>query len=145
MSIKNYVLYLRQCPGVEVPRHFKVGIMQLSTARSRMATYQNAVGPVYVEQFVCVWVGDENQIRLAEKAFKSEFKSKIQSAEAGLSEWICDIDLQELLLFITSLRDEHFLKFVDVPQEFLPLTMPLCEDLEEWYTSTGIEILKQMQ
>ena len=134
--IKDYILYFKKCPGVQDPRHFKVGIAQLATARTRLATYQNAVGPVWEESFIRVWVGDENQIRLAEKAFKRNFKDKIQSAEAGMSEWICDISLQELLDFIVELKEEHFLKFVDSPQEFLPLTMPLCEDLEEWYLST---------
>lgn len=139
MEIKNYILYLKKCPGVENPRHFKVGVAQLSTARSRLATYQNAVGPVYEESFIRVWVGDENQIKLAEKSFKRIFKEKIQSAEAGLSEWICDVTLDELLNFIVELREEYFLKFVDAPQELLPLTMPLCEDLQEWYYEFSVD------
>ncbi len=133
IEIKDYILYFKKCPGVTAPRHFKVGITQLTTARSRLATYQNAVGPVYEESFIRVWVGDENQIRLAEKSFKRVFKEKIQSAEAGLSEWICEVDLNDLLLFITELREEYFIKFVDVPEEFQPLTMSLCEDLQAWY------------
>lgn len=131
--IKDYILYLKKCPGVQDPRHFKVGIAQLSRTRTRLATYQNAVGPVWEETFIQVWIGDENQIRLAEKAFKREFKDKISSAEAGLSEWIGDVTIKELLSFIDELRTEHFIKFIDAPEEFLPLTMPLCEDLEEWY------------
>jgi hypothetical protein len=131
--IKHYILYFKKCPGVVDPRHFKVGIAQLSTARTRLASYQNAVGPVWEESFLRVWVGPENQIRLAEKSFKRNFKDKIQSAEAGLSEWICDISLEEMLEYIIELREEHFLKFVDAPEQFLPLTMPMCEDLEEWY------------
>ncbi len=131
--IKHYILYFKKCPGVVDPRHFKVGIAQLSTARTRLASYQNAVGPVWEESFLRVWVGAENQIRLAEKSFKRNFKEKIQSAEAGLSEWICDISLEEMLEYIIELREEHFLKFVDAPEQFLPLTMPMCEDLEEWY------------
>lgn len=131
--IKDYILYLKKCPGVQDPRHFKVGIAQLSRTRTRLATYQNAVGPVWEETFIRVWIGDENQIRLAEKAFKREFKYKISSSEAGLSEWISDVTLKELLSFIDELRTEHFIKFIDAPEEFLPLTMPLCEDLEEWY------------
>jgi len=131
--IKDYILYLKKCPGVQDPRHFKVGIAQLSRTRTRLATYQNAVGPVWEETFIRVWIGDENQIRLAEKAFKREFKDKISSAEAGLSEWIGDVTIKELLSFIDELRTEHFIKFIDAPEEFLPLTMPLCEDLEEWY------------
>lgn len=139
IEIKDYILYFKKCPGVTNPRHFKVGIAQLSTARSRLATYQNAVGPVYEESFIRVWVGDENQIRLAEKSFKRVFKEKIQSAEAGLSEWICNITLQELLDFIVELKDEHFLKFHDAPEELLPLTMPLCEDLQEWYYEFSVD------
>ena len=131
--IKDYILYFKKCPGVQDPKHFKVGIAQLITARSRLATYQNAVGPVWEESFMRVWLGDDNQIRIAEKQFKRNFKDKISSAEAGLSEWICDITLAELLEFIEELRNDHYLKFIDAPQEFLPLTMPLCEDLAEWY------------
>lgn len=131
--IKDYILYLKTCPGVDNPTHFKVGIAQLSSARTRLATYQNAVGPVWEESFIRVWVGDENQIRLAEKSFKRNFKDKIQSAEAGMSEWICDIEINDLLSYIIELREEHFLKFIDAPSNLLPLTMPLCEDLEDWY------------
>lgn len=133
--IKDYILYFKKCPGVTDPRHFKVGIAQLATARTRLASYQNAVGPVWQESFLRVWVGAENQIRLAEKSFKRNYKDKIQSAEAGLSEWICDVTLEEMLAYIEELREEHFLKFVDAPQELLPLTMPLCEDLAEWWDS----------
>jgi hypothetical protein len=131
--MKDYILYFKKCPGVQDPRHFKVGIAQIVTSRSRLATYQNAVGPVWEESFLRVWVGDENQIRLAEKRFKQEFKDKIQSAEAGLSEWICEITLDEMLAYITELREDHFLKFIDAPEQLLPLTMPLCEHLIEWY------------
>lgn len=131
--IKDYLLYFKTCPGVVDPKHFKVGIAQLSTARSRLATYQNAVGPVWEEKFLKVWIGNENQIRLAEKQFKRMFKDNILSAEAGLSEWICDISLEELLSFVEELRDEYYIKFIDAPTQFVPLTMPLCEDLASWY------------
>jgi len=133
--IRDYILYFKKCPGVVDPKHFKVGIAQLVTARSRLATYQNAVGPVWEESFIRVWLGDENQIRIAEARFKRYFKDKILSAEAGLSEWICEITLNELLEFIEELRNDYYLKFIDAPEEFLPLTMPLCEDLAEWYDS----------
>ena len=141
--IKDYVLYFKTCPGVKDPRHFKVGITQLVSARSRLGTYQNAVGPVWEESFIRVWLGDENQIRLAEKAFKRTFKDKIQSAEAGMSEWISDVTLDELLAFIDELKNEHFLKFVESPADFLPLTMPLCEDLAEWYESNKSVLLSE--
>lgn len=131
--IKDYILYFKKCPGVQNPKHFKVGIAQLSKARTRLATYQNAVGPVWEESFMCVWIGDENQIRLAEKAFKRQFKDKIQSAEAGLSEWICNVDISILLEFIKELKDDHYIKFIEAPAQYLPLTMPLCEDLADWY------------
>ena len=133
--IRDYILYFKKCPGVVEPKHFKVGIAQLVTARSRLATYQNAVGPVWEESFIRVWLGDENQIRIAEARFKRYFKDKILSAEAGLSEWICEITLDELLEFIEELRNDYYLKFIDAPEDFLPLTMPLCEDLAEWYSS----------
>ena len=132
--IRDYILYFKKCPGVVDPKHFKVGIAQLITARSRLATYQNAVGPVWEESFIRVWLGDENQIRIAEARFKRYFKDKILSAEAGLSEWICEITLNELLEFIEELRNDYYLKFIDAPEELLPLTMPLCEDLAEWYS-----------
>ncbi len=136
--IKDYILYLRTCPGVKSPRHFKIGIAQLATARTRLASYQNAVGPVHEERFIRVWVGDENQIRIAERSFKRNFRDLIASAEAGMSEWICNVSLDELLAYAEELRQEHFLKFTDAPKQFLPLTMPLCEDLEAWYIESKL-------
>jgi hypothetical protein len=133
--IKLYVLYFKTCPGVEDPRHFKVGIAGLKTVRSRLASYQNAVGPVWEERFIRIWVGAENHIRMAERAFKRSFRDQITSSEAGLSEWICDVKLETLLDFINELRSEHYLKFNDVPECFEPLTMPLCEDLQAWVES----------
>lgn len=131
--MRHYTLYIKACPGVAVPRHFKVGIAALEHTRTRLATYQNAVGPVWTEQFLRVWIGDENHIREAEKKFKRVFKDRISSAEAGLSEWICDIDITELELFAQELQTDYFIRMTPAPAEFLPLTMPLCEDLEEWY------------
>ena len=135
--IKDYILYLKTCPGIKNPKHFKIGISQLSRARKHLSAYQNAVGPVWEESFLKVWIGDENHIRLAENYFKKrEFKDRIASAEAGLSEWICDVNLTALLNYIDDLRSKYFLKFIDCPKEFLPLTMPLCENLQEWYLKT---------
>lgn len=130
--MKHYGLYFKKCPANPY-EDTKVGITELLNARTRLGTYQNAVGRAWEESFKYFWIGDENQIKLAEKQFKRHFKDKIQSAEAGLSEWICDVSDQELLKFITVLREEHYLKFIDTPQDFLPLTMPLCEKLIEWY------------
>ena len=137
--MKDYGLYFKTCPGVDNPHHFKVGIFHLPAARSRLATYQNAVGPVYEEKFIRVWLGNENHIREAEKKIKRYFKDNIASAEAGLSEWICEVPLDELLEFIEELRTDYFIKFIDVPGEFLPLTMPKCEDLAAWYQKNNSE------
>jgi len=137
--VRNYILYIKGCPGVKIHSDFKIGICNLSTSRIRLATYQNSVGPVWIESFIQAYIGDENQIRLSERKFKKEFKNRIKSQDAGCSEWISDITLNELLEFIKKLREEYFIKFVDVPLEFLPLTMTKCVDLEDWYKK---EILK---
>lgn len=136
---RNYGLYIKRCPGVTNPKDFKIGVFALAKARTRLASYQNAVGPVYQEQFDYVWLGDENHVKYAEKLVKREFAEKISSAEAGLSEWISNIALEELLNFITEIRtDDYGVKLHDVPQEYLPLTMPLCDTLQEWYESGPI-------
>ena len=131
--MRHYVLYIRKCPGVTNPRHFKIGIAALDKVRTRLATYQNAVGPVWNEEFLRIWIGEDIDVREAEKKVKFNFKHKISSAEAGLSEWICDIDMQTILDFIHELREDYFIKLVDAPNEFQPLNMALCEDLQEWY------------
>ena len=131
--MRPYILYIKKCPGVESPRHFKIGVAALDRARTRIATYQNAVGPVWEEQFIMIWAGEDIDIKEAEKKVKLHFKEKISSAEAGLSEWICDVDMQEIVDFIHELRDDYFINLIDPPQELQPLTMPLCEDLLEWW------------
>ena len=128
-----YILYVKKCPGVDNPRDYKVGVSQTKSARGRLATYQNAVGPVYTEQFEIVWAGEDIDVKEAEKKLKRFFKERISSAESGFSEWLCNTTLDEILEYVRELREEHFIKLVDVPEEFLPLTMPKCEDLQEWF------------
>jgi hypothetical protein len=136
--MRPYVLYLRKCPGVKNPRHFKIGIAALDKVRTRLAAYQNAAGPVYTEEFMHIWLGEDIDVKEAEKKIKLNFKSRISSAEAGLSEWICDINKQEILDFIDELRTDYFIKLQDGPVELQPLTMNNCEDLQEWYDENFI-------
>jgi hypothetical protein len=136
--MRPYVLYLRKCPGVKNPRHFKIGIAALDKVRTRLAAYQNAVGPVYAEEFMHIWLGEDIDVKEAEKKIKLNFKSRISSAEAGLSEWICDINKQEILDFIDELRTDYFIKLQDGPVELQPLTMNNCEDLQDWYDENFI-------
>ena len=138
-NTRDYVLYLRKCPGVIDPRNFKVGITKLRAARSRLATYQNAVGPGWQDCFLRVWVGDEIHMRRAEREFKLIFKDKILSQEAGFSEWVCNISLQELVDFTEELRTDYAIKFIDVPSKFEPLTMDLCKELAEWYSEVKLK------
>jgi hypothetical protein len=128
----DYILYIKTCPGVKDPQDFKVGIAALELARKRLSVYQNAVGPVYEEKFMRVFVGTKDQIKFAEKMFMREFKDRIGSKEGGFSEWISNVTLEELLAFVEELRTDYFSKIVNVPEELEPLTMPMCEDLVEW-------------
>ena len=128
----DYILYIKTCPGVKDPQDFKVGIAALELARKRLSVYQNAVGPVYEEKFMRVFVGTKDQIKFAEKMFMREFKDRIGSKEGGFSEWISNVTLEELLAFVEELRTDYFSKIVNVPKELEPLTMPMCEDLVEW-------------
>ena len=128
----DYILYIKTCPGVKDPQDFKVGIAALELARKRLSVYQNAMGPVYEEKFIRVFVGTKDQIKFAEKMFMREFKDRIGSKEGGFSEWISNVTLEELLAFVEELRTDYFSKIVNVPKELEPLTMPMCEDLVEW-------------
>lgn len=136
--MRPYGLYLRKCPGVKKPRDFKIGIAALDKIRTRLAAYQQAVGPVYTEEFICLWIGEDIDVKEAEKKIKQHFKHKISSSEAGLSEWICDIDIKEILTFVEELKTEHFIKLEEAPKEFVPLTMNNCEDFLEWFESIEI-------
>lgn len=131
--MRPYILYLRKCPGIQNPRHFKIGIAALDKVRTRLAAYQNAVGPMYLEEFMYIWAGEDIDVKEAEKKIKLHFKDQILSAEAGLSEWICDIDKQEILDFIEELRTEHFIKLIDGPADLQPLNMNNCDELQDWW------------
>lgn len=135
MVVKPYLLYIKACPGVFNPKDYKVGIADLfnGKARKRLATYQNAVGPVHEEKFIRVFVGDKLHVKSAERQFKRVYKKNIGSAEAGFSEWISNVTLEELVNFVAVLQTEYFIKIYNVPKEFEPLTMPMCEELEEWF------------
>jgi hypothetical protein len=86
-------------------------------------------------------VGEDIDVKTAEKQFKSHFADRIASAEAGLSEWICDAKIEELLEFVQELKTEYFIKLHDVPGEFQPLTMPMVEALQHWHS----ELLNNQQ
>ena len=131
--MRPYTLYLRKCPGVKTPRDFKIGIAALDKVRTRLAAYQQAVGPVYTEEFTCLWIGEDIDVKEAEKKIKQHFKHKIASAEAGLSEWISGIDKQDILDFVEELKTDYFIKLEEAPREFVPLTMNNCHDFLEWF------------
>jgi hypothetical protein len=131
--MRPYTLYLRKCPGVKKPRDFKIGIAALDKVRTRLASYQQAVGPVYIEEFTDLWIGEDIDVKEAEKKIKQQFKHKIASAEAGLSEWISDVDKQDILDFIEELKSDYFIKLEEAPEEFVPLTMNNVQDFLEWF------------
>jgi hypothetical protein len=135
--MRPYGLYIRKCPGVEHPTDFKVGVAALDKTRTRLAAYQQAVGPVWQEQFILFWTGEDVDVKEAETKIKRQFKNRIASSEAGLSEWISNIELKEILNFIDELVNEHFIKLTLVPSEFLPLTMDNVEDFTDW-TQEGL-------
>ena len=133
--MKPYALYIKHCPGIVNPSDWKIGVADMSgdKLRKRLAAYQAAVGPVYEESYKKVFVGDERHIKMAEKQFKRNFKSKIGSKEAGFSEWISDISLDELLQFIETLRSDYFVKIHNVPSQYEPCNMATCEDIKNWF------------
>jgi len=131
--MRSYGLYIRACPGVTNPTDLKAGIFALDKARARLGTYQQAVGPVYTEKFLQVWLGKETHIREAEKQIKRHFKDRIASLEAGLSEWVSDVSMEEMLEFIRELESAYFIKFTKAPDTLLPVTMNNYEDLQEWW------------
>ena len=141
--MKPYALYIKSAPGVEYPKNWKIGVADLSNGklRKRLATYQIAVGPEWDDKYTRLFVGDEKQIKLAEKEFKREYKEKIHSKEAGFSEWITDITLDELVQFVDELREDYAIKIFDVPQKFEPCYMANCEDVEDWFAEFFTELL----
>lgn len=139
--MKPYALYMKACPGADNPRDYKIGVADLegNKLRKRLAAYQNAVGPVHEEKYTRVFVGDEKQIKFAEKQFKRVYKDKIGSKEAGFSEWISDITLEELIEFVQELRSDYFTKIHDVPEQFEPCNMATCEDIKDWFEETFLQ------
>lgn len=135
----EYILYIKTCPGVKNPQDFKVGKAKLAHSRTRLKTYQNAVGPVHTEQFIKIWVGTTAIINWAEKIIHRDFSDRIGSKEGGFSEWISNVTFDELLTYIRELQQEYPNKIHDVPAELEPLTMPLCEDLTDWVDQIWVE------
>ena len=128
----DYLLYIKKCPGITDPNDFKIGIAGLDNARSRLASYQNTVGPVYQEQFDRVFLGQRVHVKEAESQIKYHFRDRIWSSEAGFSEWLCNTSQEEILNFIKELQTEYFIRIQECPQQFLPLTMDGCADLANW-------------
>lgn len=124
-----YVFYLRN-PGFGTS--WKCGISGSTGLWSRFGSYQNAFGPEYKEKWRHIWIGKENHIKLLEQKFKEHYTDQITGGDAGYSEWISGISEEELLKTVQFYRDEYFIKFVDVPDEFKPFTADLIPELKDW-------------
>lgn len=97
----DYVFYIKKSPLSD--RDFKIGISGLVNMESRLGTYQNAFGPSYKERFECVWLGPEQDIRELERLLKIKFRNKMAGTTRGFTEWVTDIDFNELCLEVQTL------------------------------------------
>jgi hypothetical protein len=97
----DYVFYIKKSPLSD--RDFKIGISGLVNMDSRLGTYQNAFGPSYKERFECVWLGPEQDIRELERLLKIKFRNKMAGSTRGFTEWVTDIDFNELCLEVQTL------------------------------------------
>lgn len=90
----DYLLYIKATPFSQT--EFKIGISAIKHTASRLGTYQNAFGPSYRERFETVWLGPEQDIRELERLLKIHFRNKIAGTTRGYTEWVTNIDYDEL-------------------------------------------------
>jgi hypothetical protein len=99
----------------------------------RLGVYQNSYSSrSHVAQFAHVWVGDASAIDRLEAVLKKEFDWEIELDGRGHSEWMQDIDIDDVVQKIQQMIDDYRFKVRKVDQKFLPLTIyNLDEFLEE--------------
>lgn len=99
----------------------------------RLGTYQNSYSSrSHVACFDYVWVGDKIAIDRLESVLKKEFDWEIELDGRGHSEWLQDIDIDDVIQKIQQTIDDYRFKVRRVDQKFLPLTIyNLDEFLEE--------------
>ena len=135
--MSEYMLYIKPPTHVENATDFKIGICATNLTRNRLKSYQNAIGPTGLENFVYAWVGDKIDITEAETEIHKKFDDRIDSQEGGFKEWISNTTLQELLDFIEELKSEYFLKLNMVPNNLQPINMYNVHDFMDWLEKGG--------
>ena len=95
---------------------------------------------ILVTVIVALSIGCYNLIRQNEALEESALFYQTKLDEIRDKALRTEIELKELVAFTEELRNEYFIKFINVPLEFEPLTMPMCEDLAEWYESQPKDI-----
>jgi hypothetical protein len=94
----DYSFYIKQSPVSK--DNFKIGISAIKNMDVRLGSYQNAIGPGYQERFECIWVGPEEDIRELERLLKIKFKSKMAGTYRGYTEWVTDIQYNDLVTIV---------------------------------------------
>lgn len=90
----------------------------------RLGVYQNSYSSrSHVAQFAYVWIGDKLVIDRLEAELKKEFDWEIELDGRGHSEWMQDIDIDEVVQKIQQMIDDYRFKVIRVDQRFLPLTI----------------------
>lgn len=114
------LLYLMAPPdgGADV----KIGITTLSKAEVRLGTYQNALGPRFMCQWPRCWVGPAKEIERLERELKAYYKKNILFEGRGYTEWVCGLEVHEIVPVVKDVIDGHRFKVEPVPEEFLPIS-----------------------
>jgi hypothetical protein len=99
----DYAFYIKKSPLGD--RDFKIGITAIRHIASRLGSYQNAFGPTYQERFETIWIGPEEHIRELERLLKINYRNKIAGTSRGFTEWITDINYEDLVIDIQKTID----------------------------------------
>jgi hypothetical protein len=104
----------------------KIGIT--GNPKSRIGTYQCAYSARrHKACFDMVWEGPDNAVQKLEQALKTTYNWHIASDKLGESEWVSEIDFEEIVKEVEKTIQGHRFKIAR-----LPITFPMTQDDCAW-------------
>lgn len=129
--------YIFRCPLAQYTGDVACKIGITGSWWARLSGYQNSVSRRnHTACFDMVYVGPKRAIELLEKTIKERYGWAIASDKGGESEWLDNMDVQEIEKIVDDLIEGYRFKIVKVDTKWLPLTKDNLEEFLSTYQNS---------
>ena len=130
-------LYIFRCPLARYTNRIACKIGIPGSWWARFSGYQNSYSRLnHTACFDLVYVGPARAIALLEKTIKERYGWAIASDKGGESEWLDNMDVQDIEKIVDELIEGYCFKITKVETKWLPLTKDNLEEFLQAHQKT---------